>query len=249
MANVGGRQRVAHNAALDRAGGAVRVARGAGGLPSHHAAVARSDPGGAPFRDRGRGRAGYAGPALAQAGRGSDEIATLAQAFEKMTQRIAEQWRELTAQDQQRRELFANISHDLRTPLTSLHGYLETLLLKADTLAPEDRRRYLEIALGPEPQGRAAGAGAVRTGASRVRRGQAREGELRAGRTRAGRFPEIRAGRGGPQPAVGARHRLRPARGHRRPGHDRARADQSARQRDPPHAGRRRNRRSLAAGQ
>jgi signal transduction histidine kinase len=64
-----------------------------------------------------------------------------------MTQRIAEQWRELTRQDQQRRELFANISHDLRTPLTSLHGYLETLLVKADMLDLAERRRYLEIAL------------------------------------------------------------------------------------------------------
>ncbi|VTU14419.1 Adaptive-response sensory-kinase SasA [Variovorax sp. SRS16] len=87
-------------------------------------------------------------PVLAQASRGGDEIATLGQAFAQMTRRIAEQWRELRTQDQQRRELFANISHDLRTPLTSLHGYLETLLLKADSLAPDERRRYLEIALG-----------------------------------------------------------------------------------------------------
>lgn len=86
-------------------------------------------------------------PALQQVGRGSDEIAMLGQAFAQMTQRIAAQWRELTAQDQQRRELFANISHDLRTPLTSLHGYLETLLVKADSLDPGERRRYLEIAL------------------------------------------------------------------------------------------------------
>lgn len=89
-----------------------------------------------------------AAPALGEASAGGGEIATLGQVFARMTQRIAEQWRELTLQDQQRRELFANISHDLRTPLTSLHGYLETLLLKADTLGPEDRRRYLEIALG-----------------------------------------------------------------------------------------------------
>lgn len=89
-----------------------------------------------------------AAPALADAAGGGGEIATLGQVFARMTQRIAAQWRELTVQDQQRRELFANISHDLRTPLTSLHGYLETLLLKADTLSAEDRRRYLEIALG-----------------------------------------------------------------------------------------------------
>ncbi|MFC5521303.1 sensor histidine kinase [Polaromonas jejuensis] len=88
-----------------------------------------------------------AAPALAQACKGGGEIAALGQAFARMTQRIAEQWRELTLRDQQRRELFANISHDLRTPLTSLHGYLETLLVKADTLDAADQRRYLEIAL------------------------------------------------------------------------------------------------------
>ena len=87
-------------------------------------------------------------PTLERLSRGTDEIAQLGQAFTQMTRRIAEQWRELTLQDQQRRELFANISHDLRTPLTSLHGYLETLLLKAGSLSEEERRRYLEIALG-----------------------------------------------------------------------------------------------------
>lgn len=77
-----------------------------------------------------------------------DEIVRLRSAFTLMTQRIAAQWRELSAQDQQRRELVANISHDLRTPLTSLHGYLETLRLKSETLSEEDRRRYLDIAIG-----------------------------------------------------------------------------------------------------
>jgi signal transduction histidine kinase len=76
------------------------------------------------------------------------EIALLGDAFAQMTRRIGEQWRELRLQDQQRRELFANISHDLRTPLTSLHGYLETLLIKSGTLDEAERRRYLEIALG-----------------------------------------------------------------------------------------------------
>jgi signal transduction histidine kinase len=79
---------------------------------------------------------------------GRDEIASLRQAFAQMTHRIAEQWRELTAQDQQRRELVANISHDLRTPLTSLHGYLETLRVKDDALSEAERRRYLDVALG-----------------------------------------------------------------------------------------------------
>lgn len=77
----------------------------------------------------------------------AEDIATLRQAFRQMRQRIAHQWRELTQQDQQRRELFANLSHDLRTPLTSLHGYLETLQLKAETLNLDERRRYLGNAL------------------------------------------------------------------------------------------------------
>jgi signal transduction histidine kinase len=76
-----------------------------------------------------------------------DEIAILDAAFRQMQTRLSEQWRSLTRQDQERRELVANISHDLRTPLASLHGYLETLSLKDATLSPTDRRRYLGIAL------------------------------------------------------------------------------------------------------
>ncbi|MDF3079949.1 sensor histidine kinase [Burkholderia sola] len=80
-------------------------------------------------------------------GRRGDDIAVLESAFAQMADRIGDQWRALTRQDQQRRELITNISHDLRTPLTSLHGYLETLSLKADTLPEPERRRYLSIAL------------------------------------------------------------------------------------------------------
>lgn len=76
-----------------------------------------------------------------------DEIAVLDAAFRQMQARLSEQWRSLTRQDQERRELVANISHDLRTPLASLHGYLETLSLKDATLSVADRRRYLGIAL------------------------------------------------------------------------------------------------------
>ena len=85
-------------------------------------------------------------PRSSAAGR-RDEIAVLEATFTQMADRIGEQWRALTRQDQQRRELLANISHDLRTPLTSLHGYLETLSLKADTLSEVERKRYLGIAL------------------------------------------------------------------------------------------------------
>lgn len=79
--------------------------------------------------------------------RPNDEIVVLERAFRQMVERLGTQWRTLTRQDQERRELIANISHDLRTPLSSLHGYLETLSLKDATLTADERRRYLGIAL------------------------------------------------------------------------------------------------------
>jgi signal transduction histidine kinase len=78
---------------------------------------------------------------------GHDEIAVLDATFIQMQTRLSEQWQTLTRQSQDRRELVANISHDLRTPLASLHGYLEVLSVKDASLSPEERRRYLGIAL------------------------------------------------------------------------------------------------------
>ncbi|MBU9843777.1 sensor histidine kinase [Rahnella ecdela] len=80
-------------------------------------------------------------------GAARDEVTQLQQAFIALAKRIDQQWQSLMVQDQQRREFIANISHDLRTPLTSLHGYLETLSVKSDNLSNEDRQRYLNIAL------------------------------------------------------------------------------------------------------
>jgi signal transduction histidine kinase len=86
-------------------------------------------------------------PAPVEKTTSEDEIALLGAAFGQMQARLSTQWHSLTRQDQERRELVANISHDLRTPLASLHGYLETLSLKDATLSEADRRRYLGIAL------------------------------------------------------------------------------------------------------
>jgi signal transduction histidine kinase len=49
--------------------------------------------------------------------------------------------------EQMRRELVANVSHDLRTPLASIHGYIETLLMKKDSLDEETREKYLNTTL------------------------------------------------------------------------------------------------------
>jgi signal transduction histidine kinase len=76
-----------------------------------------------------------------------DEITLLRLAFVSLSRRIDKQWQSLMEQDRLRRKFIANISHDLRTPLTSLHGYLETLEMKAAQLTPKDRQRYLHIAI------------------------------------------------------------------------------------------------------
>jgi len=78
------------------------------------------------------------------AARAGDEVADLNRVFYSMAARIAEQVSSLRESDRLRRELVANVSHDLRTPLTALQGYLETLQL--ETLSDEEKRRYLGIA-------------------------------------------------------------------------------------------------------
>ncbi|MEL7451312.1 MAG: HAMP domain-containing sensor histidine kinase [Pseudomonadota bacterium] len=75
-----------------------------------------------------------------------DEIDRLTQSFNDMSERIAAQIEERDHIDQLRRELITNISHDLRTPLASMQGYIETLLLKEGTMDPAEQRDYLEIA-------------------------------------------------------------------------------------------------------
>lgn len=74
------------------------------------------------------------------------EVKQLKQQLEQMTGTLAEQFEQAETHDRLRRELLANVSHDLRTPLASLQGYLETLLLKDAQLDQDARRRYVHIA-------------------------------------------------------------------------------------------------------
>ena len=82
-----------------------------------------------------------------QAPPGGDEIVRLELAFRQMAERIDRQLQELQQTDNLRRELVTNISHDLRTPLTTLQGYLETLSLKNASLTDAERKQYLETAV------------------------------------------------------------------------------------------------------
>jgi len=81
------------------------------------------------------------------AGNTSDEIDTLGQQFNAMADKITSQINELMRMDGVRREMVANISHDLRTPLTTMRGYLETLQLKHAELSIDEQQQYLQTAL------------------------------------------------------------------------------------------------------
>ena len=76
-----------------------------------------------------------------------DEIDRLAYTFKQLVDRIQTQMENLKQADTLRRELVANVSHDLRTPLATLQGYIETLLLKDKSLTEKDRQHHLEIAI------------------------------------------------------------------------------------------------------
>ena len=76
-----------------------------------------------------------------------DEIDQLAASFDHMAGRIRDQLDSMNEQDSLRRRLVAQVSHDLRTPLASIHGYLESLQLKESTLSPGERAELVDIAL------------------------------------------------------------------------------------------------------
>lgn len=76
----------------------------------------------------------------------SDEIDDLRNACHIMSNTIQSQVEGLRENDRLRRELVTNVSHDLRTPLASMQGYIETLLIKNNKLDEETRLSYLRIA-------------------------------------------------------------------------------------------------------
>ena len=70
--------------------------------------------------------------------RGKDEIAELGMSFNNMAQ-------ELDKIEENRNSFIANISHDLRSPLTSIQGFVTAIL--DGTIPPENQEKYLKIVL------------------------------------------------------------------------------------------------------
>ncbi len=76
---------------------------------------------------------------------GGDEVALLAVAFNRMAADLDARATEAAASERVRRQLLADVSHELMTPLTSMRGYLETLGMPAVAGDADTRARYLAI--------------------------------------------------------------------------------------------------------
>lgn len=75
--------------------------------------------------------------------KGCDELSILAEKINEMTGRLKSTIEQERAADSFKKELIANVSHDLRTPLTSIIGYLE--LLRNKELTETKKHEYVEI--------------------------------------------------------------------------------------------------------
>lgn len=73
------------------------------------------------------------------------DLGSIDRVVDSLARRVEQQLQALQTTDRVRRELFAHISHDLRTPLTAMRGYLETLSAQAEALSPARRARFIEI--------------------------------------------------------------------------------------------------------
>jgi signal transduction histidine kinase len=76
---------------------------------------------------------------------GGDEVAAVAEAFNRMADDLAARQAELVDADRARRQLLADVSHELMTPLTAIRGYADTLTLRPFGPPGADGQRYVRI--------------------------------------------------------------------------------------------------------
>ena len=76
--------------------------------------------------------------------KGGDEIARVAAAFNRMASELQTRDAALRTSDGLRRQMMADVSHELKTPLTAMRGYIETLRMPEVVLDAERRDRYFE---------------------------------------------------------------------------------------------------------
>jgi len=76
---------------------------------------------------------------------GGDEVSALSTTFNKMAADLHARANALAESDRVRRQLLADVSHELMTPLSGIRGYIETLAMPELTLDDATRRRYLDI--------------------------------------------------------------------------------------------------------
>jgi signal transduction histidine kinase len=76
---------------------------------------------------------------------GGDEVSSLARTFNRMAADLDSRAAALTESDRARRQLLADVSHELMTPLSAIRGYVETLGMAEVPLDQPTRQRYLGI--------------------------------------------------------------------------------------------------------
>lgn len=79
--------------------------------------------------------------------RGNDELSDLSVCFNRMADTLVDNMKEIQKTDRLRRELVANVSHDLRSPIASIQGYLETIQMKGETITKEELNSYFGTVL------------------------------------------------------------------------------------------------------
>lgn len=76
---------------------------------------------------------------------GKDELVQMSKSFNQMADKIQQNIMDLEKLDSFRKEMISNISHDLRTPVSSIQGYAETLVMKKESISKQEIIQYADI--------------------------------------------------------------------------------------------------------